>query len=130
MTDWNRIDDTGGVLLHNPRCSKSRTTLELLRQHAIDPQIIDYQETPPDAAALARIIERLGIHARDLLRSGEDEYKALGLDDHSLSPDHLIRTMVEHPRLIERPIFLYEGHARIGRPPEAVLEIIGGVGLG
>lgn len=129
MVDWSGLDDSGGVLLHNPRCSKSRATLELLRNHAIDPLIIDYQETPPDAASLAMIVERLGIHARELLRSGEDDYQALGLDDHSLSPDQLIRAMVEHPRLIERPIFLYEGHARIGRPPEKVLEIIGGVGL-
>jgi len=129
MVDWRRLDDSTGVLLHNPRCSKSRATLELLRQHAIDPLVILYLETPPDAAFLSMIIERLGIHARDLLRTGEDEYKALGLDDHSLSPDHLIHMMVEHPRLIERPIFLYEGHARIGRPPEKVLEIVGGVGL-
>lgn len=130
MVDWSGLDDSNGVLLHNPRCSKSRATLELLRHHAIEPRIINYLDTPPDAASLATIIERLGVHARELLRTGEEEYKSLGLDDHSLPPDYLIRAMVEHPKLIQRPIFLYEGHARIGRPPENVLEIVGGIGLG
>jgi arsenate reductase len=112
------------ILYHNPRCSKSRQTLELLRARGLEPRIIEYLETPPTAAELERILDLLGREPRELMRTGEAEYKELGLDDPSLDRETLIRAMVEHPRLIERPILLANHKAALGRPPETVLEIL------
>ncbi|MEN2505641.1 arsenate reductase (glutaredoxin) [Stutzerimonas stutzeri] len=112
------------TLYHNPRCSKSRGALELLAQRGLTPKVINYLETPPSAEELQRIIARLGIPARQLLRSGEEEYKTLGLADPSLSDRQLIEAMVAHPKLIERPILIAGEAAVIGRPPEKVLEIL------
>lgn len=111
-------------ILHNPRCSKSRATLELLRQNGIEPEIMLYLETPPDAKLLAAILRKLKMQARDLLRKGQPEYAQMGLADPHLSDDQLIAAMVQAPVLIERPIVLANGKARIGRPPEAVLQIL------
>ncbi|MTI62630.1 arsenate reductase (glutaredoxin) [Methylophaga sp.] len=111
-------------ILHNPRCSKSRQTLALLEEKGIEPDIIKYLDTPPSAAELKQILQKLGISARDLLRKGEDDYKALNLKDPSLSEDELINAMVKHPKLIERPIVIKDNKARLGRPPESVLDII------
>ncbi|SDW92613.1 arsenate reductase (glutaredoxin) [Lysobacter enzymogenes] len=111
-------------LYHNPRCSKSRGALELLRERGIEPEVIAYLETPPDATELCELLGLLGVDARELLRSGEDEYKQLGLDDTSLDEDALIAAMAAHPRLIERPVFVHGGRAVIGRPPERVLELL------
>ncbi|MBO3277272.1 arsenate reductase (glutaredoxin) [Pseudomonas schmalbachii] len=112
------------TLFHNPRCSKSRGALELLEARGLQPQIVRYLETPPSAAELKSLLQKLGIGARQLLRSGEDEYKNLNLADPSLSEDALIQAMVEHPKLIERPILVAGDKAVIGRPPEKVLEIL------
>ena len=112
------------VIYHNPRCSKSRQTLELLNQQAVEPDIVEYLKTPPDAATLGEILDLLGIEPRALMRSNETEYKELGLDDASLSRDQLIDAMVNHPRLIQRPIVIANGKAALGRPPEDVLEIL------
>lgn len=112
------------TLFHNPRCSKSRGALELLEARGLSPQIVRYLETPPNAAELKALLGKLGMSARQLLRSGEDEYKALGLDDAQLSEDQLIQAMVEHPKLIERPILVVGDKAVVGRPPEKVLEIL------
>ncbi|BAV97518.1 arsenate reductase (glutaredoxin) [Lysobacter enzymogenes] len=111
-------------LYHNPRCSKSRGALELLRERGIEPEVIAYLETPPDAIELRELLGLLGVGAGELLRSGEDEYKQLGLDDASLDEDALIAAMAAHPRLIERPVFVHGGRAVIGRPPERVLELL------
>jgi len=111
-------------LLHNPRCSKSRATLALLRDHEVEPEIIRYLDAPPTATQLEHIITLLGITPRQLLRRGEAEYKALGLNDEALDDQALIQAMVAHPKLIERPIVINAGKAAIGRPPEAVLEIL------
>jgi arsenate reductase len=111
-------------ILHNPRCSKSRATLALLRDRGMEPEIIHYLETPPDAASLKDICRRLDISPRQLLRKGEAEYAELGLDNPQLSDAELIDAMHSHPRLIERPIVLSGGKAAIGRPPEAVLAIL------
>jgi len=111
-------------ILHNPRCSKSRATLGLLRQHGIEPEIILYLETPPDAKLLTSILSKLGMQPRDLMRKGQPEYKAMGLDNTRLSDEQLLDAMVKAPILIERPIVLANGKARIGRPPEAVLQIL------
>jgi arsenate reductase len=111
-------------ILHNPRCSKSRATLALLREHGIEPDVVRYLETPPDAAELGRILDVLGMQPRDLMRSGESVYAELGLGDASLTREQLIAAMVEHPVLIQRPIVLQDERAAIGRPPEAVLDIL------
>ena len=112
------------ILYHNPRCSKSRQTLELLRARGLEPEIVEYLETPPGAAELRRILDLLGREPRELMRTGEAAYKELGLDDPSLDRDTLIQAMVDHPNLIERPILLANHKAALGRPPETVLEIL------
>lgn len=111
-------------IFHNPRCSKSRATLALLQEQGIDPDITLYLQDPPDAAEVRAILKLLGLEARQLMRKGEAEYGNLGLADESLSQDQLIEAMVNTPRLIERPIVLANGRAKIGRPPESVLDIL------
>lgn len=112
------------TLFHNPRCSKSRQTLELLRNRGVEPTIVEYLKTPPDAAQLDEILLQLGIEPRDLMRKTEASYKEAGLDDPTLDRATLIAGMVAHPILIERPIVLASGKAAIGRPPENVLSIL------
>jgi arsenate reductase len=112
------------VIYHNPRCSKSRQTLELLNQHGVDADVVEYLKAPPDATRLKDILAMLGLRPRDLIRTGENEYKELGLNDPSLSDAQLIAAMVEHPRLIQRPIVVRDDRAALGRPPEQVLEIL------
>lgn len=111
-------------IFHNPRCSKSRGALELLEERGIQPEIIRYLETPPSTAELKALLGKLGISARQLLRSGEDEYQELDLANPGLSDDQLIEAMTRHPKLIERPIVIVGDKAVIGRPPEKVLEIL------
>jgi arsenate reductase len=112
------------TLYHNPRCSKSRQTLELLRLRGIEPEIIEYLKDPPDAAELRRLLKALGIRADGLLRKGEAEYQELKLGDDRVTDEQRIDAMVRFPRLIERPIVVCGTQARLGRPPERVLEII------
>ncbi|WP_066965560.1 arsenate reductase (glutaredoxin) [Microbulbifer sp. Q7] len=112
------------TIYHNPRCSKSRQTLQLLQEHNIDPDVVLYLETPPDADTLKNLLAKLGIGPRDLLRKGEDDYKALNLKDTSLTDNALVQAMVSHPKLIERPIVVKNDKAVLGRPPENVLELI------
>lgn len=111
-------------LFHNARCSKSRAALELLRARGIEPELVFYLETPPDAAQLRELLAMLGVPARALLRTGEPEYAELGLDDPQVGDARLIAAMAAHPRLIERPVFMHGGRAVIGRPPERVLELL------
>lgn len=112
------------TIYHNPRCSKSRQTLALLQQRGIEPDVVLYLEQPPSKKLLKELLQKLGISARDLLRRGEDEYKTLGLSDTGLSESQLIDAMHTHPQLIERPIVVRGVHARLGRPPENVLELL------
>ncbi len=112
------------TIYHNPRCSKSRQTLHLLEDRGVQPKIIKYLETPPDEATLTTLLDMLGMEPRQLMRQGESEYKALGLDNPDLDRDALIRAMVATPKLIERPIVVNNGKAALGRPPEDVLEIL------
>lgn len=112
------------TLYHNPRCSKSRQTLALLREHQIEPTIIDYLNTPPSSAELKKLLNALGMTPRELMRKKESLYKELNLNDDSLSEADLINAMTEHPRLIERPIVVVGHKAVLGRPPENILEII------
>lgn len=112
------------TLYHNPRCSKSRSALQLLEDRGLNPTIVRYLETPLNAAQLQALLDKLGISPRQLLRTGEDEYKTLGLSDPQLTDAQLIEAMVEQPKLIERPILVVGDKAVIGRPPENVLEIL------
>jgi len=111
-------------IYHNPRCSKSRQTLQLLRDANIEPQVVEYLNTPPDAATLSDILDRLGLQPRDLMRRKEKEYTENNLGDEALTREQLIQAMVDHPKLIERPIVLSGDKAALGRPPESVLEIL------
>jgi arsenate reductase (glutaredoxin) len=111
-------------IYHNPRCSKSRQTLELVNQQGVEPTIIEYLKEPPSFEELEKILDMLDMEPRELMRRKETEYKELGLDDASLDRDALIQAMLDHPRLIERPIVIKNGKAAIGRPPESVLDIL------
>ena len=111
-------------LLHNPRCSKSRATLQVLEDNGVEPKIILYQDTPPDEDQLTSILDKLNMQPRELMRKGQSEYKELGLDNEQLTNEELIAAMVKTPILMERPIVLANGKAAIGRPPESVLEIL------
>lgn len=112
------------TIYHNPRCSKSRQTLQLLRDRGIEPDVVEYLETPPDAAELSRILDLLGLEPRQLMRTGEAAYRQNDLDDADLGRDELLAVMVANPILIERPIVVAGDRARIGRPPESILEIL------
>lgn len=116
--------DQAYLFYHNPRCSKSRQALALLHERGIEPNVIDYLKTPPNAAELTRILAKLGIEPRALLRTQEPEYRQAGLDDPTLSRHAIIAAMVEHPVLIERPILVTPERAAVGRPPEQVLTIV------
>ena len=112
------------TIWHNPRCSKSRQTLALLRDNGVEPAIVEYLKAPPDAAALKAVLKKLGLKPRDLMRKGEAAYKERGLADPALTDEALIEAMVADPVLIERPVVVKGGKAALGRPPEAVLDIL------
>ena len=112
------------TIFHNPRCSKSRQTLEILENKGIEPAIRLYLEDTPSAAEIKEVLGKLGITARELLRKGEDAYKENNLKDDSLSEDALIDAMAKFPKLIERPIVINGDKAKLGRPPEQVEEIL------
>jgi len=112
------------ILYHNPRCSKSREALALLQTKGCEPEVILYLDTPPNAKQLKELLSQLGISARQLLRKTEDAYKDLKLADAKLTEAALIKAMIAHPKLIERPIFIHNGKAIVGRPPENVLSIL------
>ena len=112
------------TIYHNPRCSKSRATLKLLEERGIAPRIVEYLKTPPDAATLDRLLTGLGMEPRALMRRKEAPYRENGLDNAGLNRDALIAAMVAHPILIERPIVVAGDRVALGRPPEAVLEIL------
>lgn len=112
------------TIYHNPRCSKSRQTLQLLKDNGVEPQIVEYLAAPPDADRLDELLTGLGLEPRALMRRKEAPYKDLNLADESLSRDALIRAMVENPILIERPIVVNGGKVALGRPPESVLDIL------
>lgn len=112
------------VIYHNPRCSKSRETLNLIREQGLEPEIIEYLKHPPSRSQLEELLELLGLEPRELMRRKEEEYRKAGLDDSSLTRGTLIEAMIRYPILIERPIVVANGKAAIGRPPEAVLAIL------
>ena len=112
------------IIYHNPRCSKSRQTLEILNKQNVDTEIVLYLETPPSAEEVTSILQKLGLSSRDIIRKGEDEYKLLNIKDQSLTENELISFMSKNPKLIERPIVVKDDKAIIGRPPENVLSLL------
>lgn len=117
MTDSIRI-------YHNPRCSKSRMTMQLLNDRDIEAEVVEYLKTPPSREELQNLLDMLGLQPRELMRTHEAEYRENNLADESLSNDQLVEAMVKFPKLIERPIVICNGRAAIGRPPERILEIL------
>ena len=111
-------------IYHNPRCSKSRETLKLLRDRGIEPEVVEYLKHPPSAVELDGLLRALGKQPRDLMRHKEAPYAALNLDDPGMTRGDLVMAMVENPVLIERPIVVVGDRAAVGRPPEAVLAIL------
>lgn len=112
------------TIYHNPHCSKSRQTLQLLRDKGIEPLVIEYLKNPPSKTELKKILSFLGMAPRELMRKQETVYKEAGLNDPKLTHDDLIAAMLTHPILMERPVVVVDGKAAVGRPPEAVLDIL------
>lgn len=111
-------------IYHNPRCSKSRKTLEIIEQKGFKPEVIKYLDTPPTAEEIKTVLGLLNMQPRDLMRKGESQYKENNLSSPGLTKDELIKYMLDFPKIIERPIVLNNNKAVIGRPPESVLDIL------
>ncbi|WP_114418810.1 arsenate reductase (glutaredoxin) [Marinospirillum perlucidum] len=112
------------VLLHNPRCSKSRQALALLEEKQVDFELRKYLDQPLSTQELQQLLAKLGMTARELMRKGEAVYKEEQLNNPELSEDALIQAMAEHPKLMERPVLITDDKAVVGRPPEQILDII------
>jgi arsenate reductase len=112
------------TIWHNPRCSKSRQTLELLREKGIEPTIREYLKQPPSKAEVDKLIDLLGGNAKDLIRDGEAEFKTLGKKKTELSRSDIAQAIARHPILLQRPVVVSGSRAAIGRPPEAVLPLL------
>ena len=112
------------TIYHNPRCGKSRATLNILEERGIRPTVIEYLKTPPDAKTLDGLLKKLGMEPRDLMRKGEAAYKELDLKEEGKDRTALIVAMVENPILIERPIVVNGDMVALGRPPENVIAIL------
>lgn len=110
------------TIYHNPRCSKSRQTLALIEEKGVTPEIVEYLDNPPSPAKLKEIVTALGVSPKDIVR--KKEAKEEGVDANALSDSALLKAMVEHPRIIERPIVVSGAKAALGRPPENVLTIL------
>ena len=117
-------DGSSVRLYHNPRCSKSRAALDLLRARGVEPELVLYLESAPDARQLEALVDKLGGDPRTLIRDTEPEFTELGLDDPTLGRAALLAALARHPRLLQRPILETREAARIGRPPEAVLDLL------
>ena len=111
------------VIYHNPRCSKSRATLKILQAHGIQPKIIEYLKTPLSRDEITNLITMLNISPRNLLRKGESGYKVLDLENKNINDANIVSAIADNPILMERPIVVSGGKAKIGRPPEQVLEL-------
>ena len=112
------------TILHNPRCSKSRQSLELLKNNGVDAQVILYLEDPPTSSEIKNILKKLNLSPSEILRRGETRFKELAISLEDIDDDQLIKLMAENPILIERPIIFNEIKAVIGRPPENTLDMI------
>ena len=111
------------TIYHNPRCTKSRQTLALLQEQGVEPEVIEYLNTPLDADALRAVVAKLGVSAQDIVRVKEAEYAEAGLSSDS-SEEAVIEALVQYPKLMERPIVVSGDNAVIGRPPENVLGLL------
>lgn len=116
------------TIWHNPRCSTSRATLSLLEQHGLQPVIVEYLKTPPNADELKDTLKKLHMKPRELMRKKEALYKELGLDADDIADDKLIKAMADNPILIERPVVFFRARAALGRPPENVLDLFNDMG--
>lgn len=112
------------VIYHNPRCSKSRQTLQLLTEQGIQPKIVEYLKQTPSKPQLKELLAKLSMGPLDIMRKNEPEYKEFVRGNEHLDDDALLQILIDHPRLIERPIVTAKQKAKIGRPPEGVLEIL------
>jgi len=112
------------TIYHNPRCSKCRSALQLLRDRGEEPTVVEYLKAAPSVEELEQILDLLGMQPRELMRTGEAIYREAGLDDPALDRRALLEAMVRNPILIERPIVIKNGRAVIARPPERALEIL------
>lgn len=112
------------TIYHNPQCSKSRQTLALLRDRDIEPRVIEYLDHPPSADELKAVLDKLGMRAADVMRAGEQPYRDARDAIAAMSDDEQIEWLVANPRVIQRPIVVHGDQARIGRPPESVLDIL------
>jgi len=112
------------TIWHNPKCSKSREALKLLEEKGVAYEVFKYLDTPPSRSEIAALLKKLGVSARELMRTKEDLYKELGLANIS-DEEKLIDALAEYPKLIERPILIEENRAIIGRPVEKTIEFLG-----
>ena len=112
------------TIYHNPRCSKSRQALQLLRERGIEPEIVEYLKTPPTADELDAVLAKLRLEPRAVMRAKEAAYREAGMDDEALSRRALIELMTANPIVIERPIVVSGARAALGRPPENVLSLL------
>ncbi len=110
-------------IYHNPECSKSRATKALLETKGVELEVIEYLKTPPSGETLEVLVTKLGIAPRDLLRTGEADFKAAGLDLDAATDEQIVELIADYPRLLQRPIVEIAQAARIGRPPDAVLDL-------
>ncbi|WP_196138310.1 arsenate reductase (glutaredoxin) [Aliikangiella sp. G2MR2-5] len=111
-------------IYHNPRCSKSRQTLEILNEKGVDVEIVEYLKNPPGKSELTAVIKALGVTPSDIMRKKEAEYQEAGLDQEGLSVEQQVEKMIAYPKVIERPIVVKGNKAVVGRPPENVLDLI------
>jgi arsenate reductase (glutaredoxin) len=111
-------------IYHNPRCSKSRQTLEILRSKGLEPEIIEYLKFPPNVQELEEVLKMLRMTPQEIIRTMEDVFQQLGLADKNLSRREWIEVLIKNPVLIERPIVVYKNKAVLCRPPEKVLEVL------
>ena len=115
---------TMATIFHNPACSNSRGALQLLRDRGLEPNIVDYLETPLTAPELAELVAHMGQPVRELLRSKEAQYQTLGIDNPAMSDAQIFALVAQHPRLLNRPIVVTPKGAALCRPPEKVLELL------
>lgn len=112
------------TIYHNPRCSKSRQALQLLEDAGVQPDVVKYLEAPLDVKSLDALLTKLGLEPHDVMRTGEDVYKELGLKNKPVSREEGLKVLVEHPILLERPIVVKGDRAVVARPPERVNELL------
>ncbi len=112
------------TIYHNPRCTKSRETLALLKARGIEPRVIEYLKATPSALELKGILKKLGLKPRDIIRDNESRYTELELKDRKVGDDELLALIAANPILLQRPIVVNGNRAAIGRPPENVLKIL------